>query len=142
MTEVLRLAPLSLSLRNLRRATWVLLTALVLVQTVGVLHRVAHVHTHANTNTPPTNTTLVAAEAATAATSAPDFMGAFQRLWGEHSNSVDCQLFDQSCPDALHVTALVMIPALPAARWMAATLQERFALVERFYAARGPPVLH
>jgi hypothetical protein len=119
---------------------WVLLTALVLVQTAGVLHRVAHAHTHANTNT--TNTTLLAAEAATAATSTPDFMGALQRLWGEHSNSVDCQLFDQSCPDAFHATALVLIPAMPAARWMAATLQERFALVERFYAARGPPVLN
>jgi hypothetical protein len=54
---------------------------------------------------------------------------------------VDCQLFDQNCPDVLHTPALVLMPVLPAHSWQAATLHERFALFERFYAARGPPAV-
>ena len=123
---------LNLSLRRLQRTALVLLTALVLVQTVGVLHRVAHAHgmQHA-----------VAVEGATAATSGQDLMGGLLRLWGDHSNAVDCQLFDQSCPDVLHTPVWGLLPLLPAHRWLAVTLHERFALFERFYAARGPPAV-
>jgi hypothetical protein len=60
-------------------------------------------------------------------------------LWGGHSNSDDCQLFDQTCPDLLHVPvwALPAVSVVPI--WTASLLLERFALFERFYAARGPP---
>jgi hypothetical protein len=110
----------------------VLLTALVLMQTVGLLHRVAHGHVmHSN----------AAVDHATPVTVPQDLMTGLQRLWGDHSNAVDCQLFDQSCPDAMHTPVLVLLPALPALSWMAATLNERFALFERFYAARGPPAV-
>ena len=125
---------LSLRLRRLQRTALVLLTALVLVQTLGVLHRVAHAHgTHS----------AVTAEPATSVASSQDLMAGLQRLWGDHSHAVDCQLFDQSCPDALQTPVLRVMPLMPAFSWLAATLHERFALFERFYAARGPPaVLH
>ena len=123
---------LSLRLRRLQRTALVLLTALVLVQTLGVLHRVAHAHgTHS----------AVTAEPATSVASSQDLMAGLQRLWGDHSHAVDCQLFDQNCPDALHTPAWVLMPVLPAYSWLAATLRERFALFERFYAARGPPAV-
>jgi hypothetical protein len=119
---------------GLRCAMVTLLSVLVLVQTVGILHRVAHAYgTHSE----------VAVEGATEAASGQDLMAGLQRLWGDHSHGLDCQLFDQSCPDALHTPAWGLVPVLPAHSWLAATLHERFALFERFYAARGPPaVLH
>ena len=42
MIDALRFLPMSLSLRGLQRAMLVLLMALIMVQTVGILHRVAH----------------------------------------------------------------------------------------------------
>jgi hypothetical protein len=132
MTDASHISLLGLSLRRLQRMVLVLLTALVLVQTVGVLHRVAHAHgTHST----------VAVEGATTAASDQDLMACLQRLWGDHSNAVDCKLFDQSCPDALHTPVLLVMPVMPAISWLAATLHERFALFERFYAARGPPAV-
>ncbi|WP_310627107.1 hypothetical protein [Limnohabitans sp.] len=123
MAEALRWMPLNLSLRLLRRALLVLLMALVLVQTVGVLHRVVHAHgTHRMT--------------------AVEGMAALQSLWADHSNAVNCQLFDQSCSDALHVTIAMAQPVLFISDWPAATMHERFALFERSYAARGPPAWH
>ena len=132
MAEAWRASLLGWTLRRLQRTALVLLTALVLVQTVGVLHRVAHAHGSHN---------ALAAESATAATSAQDLIGGLQRLWGDHSNAVDCQLFDQSCPDALHTPACVLMPLSLALSWLTVTRHERFALFERFYAARGPPAV-
>lgn len=123
---------LSLRLRRLQRVTRMLLTALVLVQTIGVLHRVAHAHGMHN---------VMAVEGVTTAASDQDLMAGLQRLWGDHSHVVDCQLFDQSCPDALNTPVFVLMPVMPALSWLAATLHERFALFERFYAARGPPAV-
>jgi transcription termination factor NusB len=64
----------------------------------------------------------------------------FADLWGEHKSLTDCQLFDQACPDALqnalHIDNYITAPAI----WLGLVLLERFALFERFYAARGPPV--
>ena len=126
--------PVPLSLRTWRHMLLVLLTALVLVQTLGVLHRVAHAH-----NAHPEVVSV--SDVNTAAASKPGMFTSLQRLWGGHSNAVDCQLFDQSCPDALHTPVLLVMPVMPAISWLAATLHERFALFERFYAARGPPAV-
>lgn len=112
--------------RGLHRMVLVLLTALVLVQTLGLLHRVVHGHSALSVSIPSTD----------------GVSPHWQRLWGEHSNAVDCQLFDQSCPDIWHVPLLLVMTVMPASRWVAETRRERFALVERFYAARGPPVWH
>jgi hypothetical protein len=49
-------------------------------------------------------------------------------------------LFDQACPDVLQHALFIDSYISPPAIWMGAVLLERFALVERFYAARGPPV--
>lgn len=125
MVNHMRYLNLGLSLRAVRSALLVLLTALVLVQTVGVLHRVAHAQQSAGVISHQTD-------------EAPSHLAA---IWGEHSNSAECQLFDQTCPDLLHAP-LSAIPVFAAAPvWLAATLRERFALFERFYAARGPPAV-
>jgi len=133
MADARRVSLFALSLRGLHRMVLVLLTALVLVQTVGVLHRVVHAHS--------THPVVVAAEAPLAPVTL-DLMGGLQRLWGDHSNAVDCQLFEQSCPDAWHTPAVVLMPVLPAPGWLVAMWQARFAVLARFYAARGPPVWH
>jgi hypothetical protein len=127
MANALRRWPMTLSLRHLQRMLSVLLTALIMVQTVGVLHRVAHAqksegaYSHAASAVVKDDVSLLAA------------------IWGDHSNSAECQLFDQTCPDLLHapVWALPAVSVMPIG--MAALLLERFALFERFYAARGPP---
>jgi hypothetical protein len=62
-------------------------------------------------------------------------------LWGEHKSLTDCQLFDQACPDTVHRSLQFVFYQPPPALWVGAVLRERFALFERFYAARGPPVI-
>ncbi len=127
MTDALRWMPVSLCLRSLRRALLVLLMALVLVQTMGVLHRAAHAtgtaHAHASAGTFEKSSVL-------------------SRLWGEHSSLADCQLFDQACPDVLHHTLFSAVAVTASHVWQVAPLQERFALFESFYAARGPPAFN
>ena len=124
MTDALRWRPMALSLCRVRRVLAVLLTAWVLVQTVGVMHRVAHAHQSAGiTMDAPANTS-----------------GVLAGIWGEHSNSAECQLFDQTCPDQLHLPVWGMPAMWMASAWLMDVLQERFALFARFYAARGPPV--
>lgn len=127
MADALRWMPLALSLRNLQRVLSVLLTTLIMVQTVGVLHRVSH----AQQNEGLFSHTAPAVE--------KDDVSLLAAIWGDHSNSAECQLFDQTCPDLLQapVWALLVVSVMPI--WMAALLLERFALFERFYAARGPP---
>ena len=123
MVDAQRAMPVAL--HGLRRVLLALLMALMCVQTVGVLHRVAHaqqsagISAHANTDT-------------------SDVLAV---IWGDHSNSAECQLFDQACPDLLPACVWTLPTALLAATWVTAVLQERFALFERFYAARGPPVV-
>jgi drug/metabolite transporter superfamily protein YnfA len=131
MADVQRCMPLALSLRSVRRALMLLLTALVLVQTVGVLHRVVHAQQSAG----------VFSHAAPAGVA--DDASLLAAIWGGHSNSAECQLFDQTCPDLLHVPVWALPAVVIVPIWRAASLREHFALFERFYAARGPPaVLH
>lgn len=132
MADALRCQPLTLGLRMWRRACVALMTAVVLTQTVGVLHRVAHAHASQR---------VAVTQAATDTPASHGLFSSLQHLWGEHGNVAECQLFDQSCPDAWHTTALVWMPLTPAPSWLMATLRERFALFERFYAARGPPAV-
>jgi len=113
--------------RPLKWALLVLLTALIMVQTVGVLHRAAHAQQS------------MGSLSHAAPVVVKDDASLLTAIWGDHSNSAECQLFDQTCPDLLHVPvwALSAVSAVPT--WTAAALSERFALFERFYAARGPP---
>ena len=130
MTNALRYWPIALTLRSLQRVVLVLLAALIMVQTVGVLHRVAHAQQSAS----------VFSHVAPAV--AQDDVSVLAAIWGDHSNSAECQLFDQSCPDLLHAPTFASLPLQLVMPWVAVVWQERFALVERFYAARGPPVWH
>jgi hypothetical protein len=129
MTDVSRFWPMALSLRSVQRCLLALLTAVILVQTVGVLHRVAHAQQNAGVRSH-----VMSLES-------KDEVSVLAAIWGEHSNSAECQLFDQTCPDLLYapVWTVPAVTALPV--WAAAALRERFALFERFYAARGPPAV-
>lgn len=134
MTDGMRWTPVVMRVHLVRRMLLLLLTALILVQTLGVLHRVAHAHSpHATTTYVDTTPNTLPGDLSP---------GLLKRLWGEHSSWVECQLFDQTCPDLLHATPVMdsVLPASPV--WAQVVLQERFALFERFYAARGPPVVH
>jgi len=131
MTDAWRRLPVAFSLRKARHALLVLLTTLLLVQTVGVLHRVAHAHHSAS---------VVSTQAQTTdASNTHEGAALLARLWGEHSSLAECQLFDQTCPDLWLTPTMALLPLLPAPSWTALVLKERFALFERFYAARGPP---
>jgi hypothetical protein len=130
VTNALRYWPIALTLRSLQRVVLVLLAALIMVQTVGVLHRVAHAQQSAS----------VFSHVAPAV--AQDDVSVLAAIWGDHSNSAECQLFDQSCPDLLDAPTFASLPLQLVMPWVAVVWQERFALVERFYAARGPPVWH
>lgn len=129
MTDAWRWGSMALRLRSLQRGLLALLTALIWMQTVGVLHRVAHAQQNAGgwSHAIPVE--------------AKDEVSLLAAIWGEHSNSAECQLFDQNSPDLLNapVWALPAVTALP--DWGAVALRERFALFERFYAARGPPAV-
>lgn len=116
--------PTVLRQSTLRAVLLALLTALLWVQTVGLLHRVAHAQ----------QSTMVSKHL-TSRTSGP-----LAALWGEHGNSAECQLFDQACPDLLEINVWIAIPPLVLLMLGEAVLVERFALFERLYAARGPPV--
>ncbi len=127
MTDLRRDMPMALSLSSCRRMLSMLLTALLLVQTVGVLHRVAHAQQSVG----------VVSDAALVAVKGD--LNLFAAIWGDHSNSAECQLFDQTCPDMLHAPAWNLSTASVNPMWTTSLLLERFALFERFYAARGPP---
>ena len=109
---------------------FVLVLALLWGQTLGQLHRVVHAKQAVSAVA-----VSVVAEAATGVDAV------WQGLWGEHASLADCQLFDQACPDALQqaVWAMQVLP-VPVVGFTA-LLYARFALFERFFAARAPPVL-
>jgi hypothetical protein len=99
----------------------VLFVFLVLAQTIGSMHRVAHGRGSLD---------KVAPENA-------HFLNA---LWSNHSNSSDCQSFDQSCPDLLGLSSwqLTLTQLIPV--WIIISLQAQFSNFERFYSAQAPPV--
>lgn len=132
MADALRWMPVVLPLRTLRRVLMVLLMGLVVVQSVGQLHRVAHAHQ---------TSSVVSAQGPRVdnALDHPSSSSLLARLWGDHSSLADCQLFDQTCPDMLWMPTLAVAPELSVPNWTTEVLHERFALFERFYGARGPP---
>ena len=119
---------------------WALL-ALVCLQTLTVVHRIVHKESVADRVTQTLQDLAVAQQRPThLPSSTAEETLFFADLWGEHKSLTDCQLFDQACPDALqhalHIDSYIPAPAI----WLSLVLLERFALFERFYAARGPPV--
>ena len=127
MTDAMRWMPWLTSLRVWRRGLLVLMMALVLVQTLGALHRVAHAqHAHNLLVTPTTDDSTAG--------------GSLPRLWGEHSNWVTCQVFDQAAPDFLYNTPVLMPLTSQPPLVGCVVLYERFASVARFFPTRGPPL--
>lgn len=120
---------------------WALL-ALVCLQTLTVVHRIVHKESAAERVTHTLQDLALAQKKPTHSPSDSAHESPFfEDLWGEHKSLTDCQLFDQACPDALQHALLFdsYIPAPPI--WLGLALLERFALFERFYSARGPPVI-
>lgn len=116
--------------QGLSLGVFVLVLALLWGQTLGQLHRVVHAK-----QTVHVASDGVPLEAVTGVDSA------WQGLWGEHASLVDCQLFDQACPDALQHAVWAMPVLHGVTDGVKALLYTRFALFERFFAARAPPVL-
>jgi hypothetical protein len=118
-----------------------LLFALVCLQTLTVVHRIVHKESVALRVTQTLLDQTVVHQKPTGSLNSPSEVSIFfADLCGEHKNLTDCQLFDQACPDALQHALHIAIYIPPPAIWLGAALLERFALFERFYAARGPPV--
>ena len=110
------------ALKLLRMRTWlVLCLSLVLMQTLGLAHRVVHAKV---------GWTTAVAHASEVS----------DGLWGEHHQTSDCQQFDQSCGDALQHTVALMaaLPVLPV--WQASAWSACLTTFKRLYAARAPPV--
>jgi len=129
-------------LSGLRQWIIWLLFALVCLQTLTVVHRIVHKESVAQRVTQtPLDQTVVHLKPTSSLNSTSDASKFFADLWGEHKSLTDCQLFDHACPDALqhalHIDSYIPAPAL----WLGLALLERFALFERFYSARGPPVI-
>jgi hypothetical protein len=114
-------------MENLRRSKFtssllpVLFVVLLLAQTMGAMHRVAHAQSSIEQG-------------------ASENLEGLNSLWSNHGNSSDCQSFDQSCPDLLllsswHFTPTQLIPV-----WIVTNLQAQFSYFERFYSAQAPPV--
>jgi hypothetical protein len=113
-------------MQSLRKSTLtrsllsVLFVVLLLAQTIGAMHRVAHAKGSGE---------QVASES----------LEGVNSLWGQHSNSSDCQAFDQNCPDLLvfsnwQFSLTQLIPV-----WIITNLQAQFSNFERFYSAQAPP---
>ena len=126
---------------DLRRWLMWALLALVCLQTLTVVHRIVHRESAAQRVTQTLQDLGLAQQKPTNSPSNPtEVTPFFDDLWGEHKSLTDCQLFDQACPDALQHALFIDSYISPPAIRMGALLLERFALFERFYAARGPPV--
>jgi hypothetical protein len=126
---------------DLRRWLMWALLALVCLQTLSVVHRIVHRESAAQRVMHTLQDLAVAHQKPTNSPSNPaEVTPFFADLWGEHKSLTDCQLFDQACPDALQHALFIDSYISPPAIRMGALLLERFALFERFYAARGPPV--
>ena len=126
---------------DLRRWLMWALLALVCLQTLTFVHRIVHRESAAQRVTHTLQDLAVAQQKPTNSPSSPaEVTPFFVDLWGEHKSLTDCQLFDQACPDALQHALFIDSYISPPAIRMGALLLERFALFERFYAARGPPV--
>jgi len=128
-------------LSGLRRWLICVLLALVCLQTLTAVHRIVHQESVAQRvaqqQLEQNGVLHTQSNSFKSSSEVPKF---FADLWGEHKSLTDCQLFDQACPDVLQHALFIDSYISPPAIWMGAVLLERFALVERFYAARGPPV--
>ena len=126
---------------NERFMVWLLLLALVSLQTLAVMHRIVHKESLVPRVVQTSQGLSVVHQSPdNSAHATSRTISLFSGLWGEHKSLTDCQLFDQACPDALHHTVHMDLYIVPPAIGLGEIFLERFALFERFYAARGPPV--
>jgi hypothetical protein len=99
----------------------VLFVVLLLAQTIGMMHRIAHASGSVE---------HVASEKASFINS----------LWGDHSKSSDCHAFDQSCPDLFVIAHWQQSLTQSIPEWMVVDSNAAYSNFERFYSAQGPPV--
>ena len=126
---------------GLRRWLICVLLALVSLQTLTAVHRIVHQESVAQGVTQQQlEQNGVFHTQSNSLKHSSEIAKFFAGLWGEHKSLTDCELFDQACPDVLQHALFIDSYIPPPAIWLGAVLLERFALFERFYAARGPPV--
>lgn len=101
-----------------------LLVCVLLAQTLGLMHRVAHAKQSAGLHTH---------------TQAQGAHGV-NTLWADHSSASECRLFDQNAPDLLTLSQAPVVQDHSLPLWRTLVLLARSVQFERFYAAQAPPV--
>lgn len=124
--------PLSPHLRAMRGARlrafggWLLVLALLWAPTLGALHRQLHAHS-------PSGVSAVTE-------AVPQLHRLLGDLFGHHSDSPNCPLFDQCASgDALVGVLALALSLAPPLYWAVPTLLAQPANPPAFYDARGPP---
>ena len=126
---------------EMRKLVMWVLVALVGLQTLSVMHRTVHQESVTQRVTQILTEQIDLKETLSISTSDVSVVERLlPDLWSEHKSVTDCQLFDQACPETLQYVLNLVIFTSPLAMWLSMILLERFALFERFYAVRGPPV--
>lgn len=126
---------------EMRKLVMWVLVALVGLQTLSVMHRTVHQESVTQRATQILTEQIDLKETLSISTSDVSVVKQLlPDLWSEHKSVTDCQLFDQACPETLQCALNLVIFTSPLAMWLSMILLERFALFERFYAVRGPPV--
>ncbi|WPB58489.1 hypothetical protein [Xylophilus sp. GOD-11R] len=119
---------------------WLLLVALLIAPWLGTVHSVLHAST-SKTAVVSFDSHLPAAVGASSS-DADACAGTLRRLFGDHSHSGDCRLYDQlSHADGLqHALTLppVLLPPVAVLAWHAGECLRRWATL---FDARGPPSL-
>ncbi|MEO7057047.1 MAG: hypothetical protein ABI281_14450 [Caldimonas sp.] len=121
---------------------WALAVMLLCVQTLGALHRIAHVDPlRLQATAVAASVAGVAEDSTTIATVAPSRSSWLQTLFAGHIGSRDCDAFDQlSHADAVFATVLDLAQAPPAQPPADAAPAWHIAAQARGYLARGPPI--
>ena len=123
-------------------AAWLLAFALLLSQTLGLVHGVVHAPVQGQNFNPKQVLTVDAGVIARADSSpAPAARGWLASLFSSHNSSADCRLYDQASHGsaAPHVLALAL-PAVVPPFAVAIFQGEALARWAALFDARGPPV--
>jgi hypothetical protein len=122
---------------GVRQGLLVLALLVLLAQSLGLAHRFAHasalglVQAQAMAEGSP-------GEVVMPSTTTPAPWG---WVFGEHTSTADCQLYDQLCHEALGLALACVLVFAMCTAWLPWPLRERLALHARFFSARAPPAV-
>lgn len=134
-------SPRNLPTRSLALlAIWLLVMALVLSQTLGLVHAVVHSPVHGSGGAAASGLLDKSQGKVGKALQAPD-KGWIASLFPSHTSSSDCRIYDQAGHGsaALHVVSLALLVVLPS---IAVAIFQGQALARwaALFDARGPPL--